>query len=146
MGEEEKKEEIKKNKKKTKNSFRSPVQDICENIAESEASRNFEVSTINGIKTVINDEGKKFIYYENLEDVRRSLGQKYPNMSKTQMYRELLKPYKHKVIEIVDIETGQSKEEYICAYGTCKKRFNKTWNLVDHLRMHEGIRPYKCTV
>lgn len=27
---------------------------------------------------------------------------------------------------------------------TENKQFNKTWNIVDHLRMHEGIRPYRC--
>ena len=98
----------------------------------------------NGIKMVRNNQGKQFAYFENLEEVRKDFSKRYPNMTKHQMYRELLKPYKHSISFEVDPDTGEKKEIYKCDYGSCSKKFNKTWNLVDHLRMHEGIRPYYC--
>lgn len=33
-----------------------------------------------------------------------------------------------------------------CKYKDCTATFNKTWNFVDHARMHLGIRPYKCHI
>ncbi|CAI2372974.1 unnamed protein product [Moneuplotes crassus] len=31
-----------------------------------------------------------------------------------------------------------------CAYGNCTRTFRKTWNFIDHARMHLGERPYQC--
>ena len=33
---------------------------------------------------------------------------------------------------------------YTCKYDGCNKEFTRTWSILDHVRMHEGIRPYTC--
>mmetsp|Transcript_11364 Transcript_11364/g.10031 ORF Transcript_11364/g.10031 Transcript_11364/m.10031 type:complete len:82 (+) Transcript_11364:353-598(+) len=34
---------------------------------------------------------------------------------------------------------------FICKHeGICNKEFERSWNLLDHLRMHNGIKPFKC--
>lgn len=99
----------------------------------------------NGHKYVQNKFGEEFVYYENLEEVRRVLRSRHPGMSKSTMYRELLQPYRHRVINLYDEQSGRlTKQVYKCGYENWDKQFNKTWNLVDHLRMHEGIKPYRC--
>ena len=35
---------------------------------------------------------------------------------------------------------------YICGFHNCGKEFMRTWNLLDHLRMHYGIRPFSCSI
>jgi hypothetical protein len=74
--------------------------------------------TQNALKLVKNAEGKEFVYYENLEEVRNALSKKFPSMSKHQMYRELLKPYKHAISQEVDSKTGAIKEVYMCGYDS----------------------------
>ena len=33
---------------------------------------------------------------------------------------------------------------YICGHPECGKEFMRTWNLLDHVRMHAGVKPYSC--
>ena len=33
---------------------------------------------------------------------------------------------------------------YRWEFKGCGKTFMRTWNLLDHIRMHNGVRPYKC--
>lgn len=33
---------------------------------------------------------------------------------------------------------------YTCNYEDCGKEFNRTWNLLDHARQHQNIKPYVC--
>jgi hypothetical protein len=83
-------------------------------------------------------------HYENLEEVKRTIGSQNPYMNKDQMYDEMLKPFKYeKVVEIDDVHHKQ-KVSYIWKYNGWNKRYTKTWNLLDHVRMHEGIRPFQC--
>lgn len=74
------------------------------------------------------------------------MGKKFPNMQREQMYKELLKPYKYRVLIETDEENKKDKELYFWGYDNCNKNFSKVWNLVDHLRMHEGLRPYYCDI
>mmetsp|Transcript_28593 Transcript_28593/g.25306 ORF Transcript_28593/g.25306 Transcript_28593/m.25306 type:complete len:106 (+) Transcript_28593:485-802(+) len=74
------------------------------------------------------------------------LKKRYPSMTKDSMYKALLHPYQHEIVESFDSVTNTVKQIYQCGYEGCDKQFNKTWNLVDHLRMHEGIKPYKCHI
>jgi len=34
------------------------------------------------------------------------------------------------------------KNIYICRYGKWEKEFLRIWNFLDHLRMHEKIKPF----
>ena len=83
-------------------------------------------------------------HLENLEEAKVVFASQNPNMTKDQMYDEMLKPYRCSKHVEVDTKTGKEKVSYRCDYDGCSKVFTKTWNLLDHVRMHEGIRPYKC--
>lgn len=83
-------------------------------------------------------------HLENLEEVKQVFGSQNPCMTKDEMYDELLKPYKCEKIVNKDFQNDKEKVIYVCKYENCDKRFTKTWNLLDHVRMHEGIRPFQC--
>ena len=53
----------------------------------------------NGQTYIKNSQGKEFVYYENLDEVRSVLQNKFPNMSKESMYKELLKPYQQQIVQ-----------------------------------------------
>lgn len=38
----------------------------------------------------------------------------------------------------------RNKRIIVCKYNNCDKEFNKSWNFLDHARMHEGIKPFVC--
>uniref|UniRef100_A0A7S3JGI9 C2H2-type domain-containing protein n=1 Tax=Euplotes harpa TaxID=151035 RepID=A0A7S3JGI9_9SPIT len=65
-------------------------------------------------------------------------------MSKEEMYHELLKPYRYERIRVIDESTHKTRYYYNCGYAGCTKQFNKGWSILDHVRMHENIRPFKC--
>ncbi|CAI2373156.1 unnamed protein product [Moneuplotes crassus] len=33
-----------------------------------------------------------------------------------------------------------------CGYGDCGKKFTRTWNFIDHARMHLGVKPFSCSL
>mmetsp|Transcript_16647 Transcript_16647/g.18503 ORF Transcript_16647/g.18503 Transcript_16647/m.18503 type:complete len:169 (-) Transcript_16647:95-601(-) len=39
--------------------------------------------------------------------------------------------------------TGRVLRYFICKYDNCERKFNKTWNFIDHVRIHTGEKPYK---
>lgn len=79
---------------------------------QKEKSRKVYDDGEESVPIVTNPQGKEFIYYENLAQVRRCLGRIHPQMSKQQMYKELLKPYKHHIFFTEEPENGQQKEVY----------------------------------
>lgn len=69
---------------------------------------------------------------------------KQGKFSKSDVNLELLKEYEYTT------ETRQEEGEdepitvYICKYNNCNKEFTRTWNILDHARMHKGVKPYSC--
>jgi len=46
---------------------------------------------------------------------------------------------------VTQTTSSSRKKRYIeCLYNGCLKKFSKSWNFIDHARMHIGIKPYKC--
>lgn len=43
-------------------------------------------------------------------------------------------------------KTGRVLRYFLCRYGNCSRKFNKTWNFIDHVRIHTGEKPYKCEI
>lgn len=84
-----------------------------------------------------------FETYKQLKAVAR---EEDPSISKQEIYEKLLKPFRHEKLLKFDPEAGRKRIFYYCRYEGCDKEFTKTWNLLDHVRMHEGIRPYKCNL
>ncbi|CAI2374476.1 unnamed protein product [Moneuplotes crassus] len=52
--------------------------------------------------------------------------------------------YKYDISYVKNEKTGRTLRYYICKYDNCHRRFNKTWNFIDHARIHTGEKPYKC--
>mmetsp|Transcript_15000 Transcript_15000/g.13165 ORF Transcript_15000/g.13165 Transcript_15000/m.13165 type:complete len:163 (-) Transcript_15000:94-582(-) len=54
--------------------------------------------------------------------------------------------YKFNTEYIKNDATGRTLRYYICGYDNCSRKFNKTWNFIDHVRIHTGEKPYKCNI
>ena len=65
------------------------------------------------------------------------------NMFKSKINAKFLKNYQCKVEERRNSKGGLTTF-YICKYQECNKEFTRTWSILDHVRMHEGVRPYVC--
>jgi uncharacterized Zn-finger protein len=39
---------------------------------------------------------------------------------------------------------GKDALIYVCSVPNCGKEFMRTNNIIDHLRMHAGIKPFSC--
>ena len=63
------------------------------------------------------------------------------NLTKSKVNMQLLKDYNCKV-EKRKNNRGGITTVYTCNYKGCNKEFTRTWSILDHVRMHEGVRPY----
>ncbi|CAI2359045.1 unnamed protein product [Moneuplotes crassus] len=86
------------------------------------------------------------IHYETYKQIKESCAKGETEVSKSQIYENLLKPFKHETKVMTTPVTGKETFVYICKYDGCDKEYTKVWNLLDHVRMHEGIKPFKCSV
>lgn len=80
----------------------------------------------------------------NAQEFLREKQIKDMELDKDEMYYYLLKPYKCHRINDFDEFQQKNNYTYVCRYDGCDKRFTKAWNALDHVRMHESIRPYRC--
>ena len=64
--------------------------------------------------------------------------------SKSDKNLEILSNYDYQIEQRRGNEADNPVTVYICKYKNCNKEFNRTWNMLDHARMHKGIKPYKC--
>ena len=51
--------------------------------------------------------------------------------------------YKKKVL---NEETQRLNTVLICGEPACRREFNKKCNLIDHLRIHSGLKPHMCPI
>ena len=64
--------------------------------------------------------------------------------NKEEMYLRQLVGYKYETVTYYDVSREREITEYKCGYEECGKMLQKPWNLLDHVRMHEGVKPYLC--
>lgn len=57
----------------------------------------------------------------------------------------MIKDYKCSISYLPGNSERRKKRVIHCGYGNWTKTFTKTWNFIDHARMHEGVRPFVCT-
>ncbi|CAI2387754.1 unnamed protein product [Moneuplotes crassus] len=58
----------------------------------------------------------------------------------------VLDKYKHSITYKKTRRTGRKNRIIHCEYQDCRMQFSKTWNFIDHARMHLGQKPYKCSI
>lgn len=80
----------------------------------------------------------------NEEEYERERQIEALNLDKDEKYLHLLKPYQYERVRAGDDVLEKVAYTYICKYQGCDKHFTKACNFLDHVRMHEGIKPYKC--
>ena len=104
--------------------------------------------TINNEKLIksLNQEGEgadfqKFETYKQLKEAAKVIN---PEITKEEIYEQLLKPFRYEKVKEWDETQNRFKTYYICRYDEWNRVLSKTWNLLDHVRMHEGIKPFVC--
>jgi uncharacterized Zn-finger protein len=45
---------------------------------------------------------------------------------------------------VYNYSTKRMNKVITCLYDNCGKQFTKTWNILDHFKVHTGEKPYKC--
>ena len=83
-------------------------------------------------------------HYETYKQLKKFAKESNPDISKEEIYEQLLKPFRHEKVKVWDQSQSRFRISYVCKYEECNKEFTKTWNLLDHVRMHEGIKPFSC--
>ena len=80
--------------------------------------------------------------YDTYKELKTIARQENPDITKEEIYEQLLKPFRYEKVKYWNRILRRFKISYICRYEGWDKKFTKTWNLLDHVRMHEGIKPY----
>ena len=84
--------------------------------------------------------------FESYNDLKIAARNENPDITKEEMYLKLLEPFKQEKIIEWSQKYGRLFTTYLCKYDGCNKKFTKTWNMLDHVRMHEGIKPFDCKI
>ena len=82
--------------------------------------------------------------FENYKQLKRVAKKNNLNITKEEIYEKLLMQFKHEKVKLWNSDHTKFKFKYICKYGDCNKEFDKIWNMINHVRMHENIKPYLC--
>ena len=75
----------------------------------------------------------------------QTLLKRLSNHTKSKANSKLLKEYNVKV-EKRFTDKGSESVVYVWQYGDWRREYTRTWSMIDHVRMHEGLRPYQCSV
>ena len=119
----------------------------------NEFYQKYWICSTNEYKELIMDEGdaQDWSFYlkpdqkiRNHWEFLRSEEIENMGLPKHEMYNLLLRPYFHESIIELDEQNLKAKYLYKCKYGDCNRVFTKGWNILDHVRMHEDLRPYQC--
>ena len=88
----------------------------------------------------------KEVHFETYKQLKKAVKSQETDLTKTEIYEKLLQPFKHSIKKVPTSKEGKFKTIYVCEYEGCGKDYTKIWNLLDHVRMHEGIKPYECKI
>jgi hypothetical protein len=105
----------------------------------------FAPPAFNNIGFVGGEMGQQTDSYDGI-DVNQIKGTVYENhviYSKNDINLQLLKKFKYSS-EVRTTATGRPQTVYVCRHDDCNKEFLRTCNLLDHVRMHSGIKPNLC--
>ena len=63
---------------------------------------------------------------------------------KEEMYYKLLENYKYEKLVTYDVDKAKEVVVLKCTYEDWDKVFSKPWNMLDHMHIHEGVKPHLC--
>jgi uncharacterized Zn-finger protein len=69
---------------------------------------------------------------------------KNKQLSKSEINLLILQNYEYEAVEKKNPITGHPYTVFRCIYKNCLKEMETTWNMLDHARMHKGVKPYAC--
>lgn len=58
---------------------------------------------------------------------------------------EKLKDHPVDIKQTYNPETKRMNKVITCMYDNCGKKFTKTWNILDHFKVHTGVKPFQCS-
>ena len=76
----------------------------------------------------------------SLPDVKGTVYENYVLFTKNDINLSLLKNFEFSK-KLQSTKSGRQQTVYIWNHEGCDKEFLRTWNLLDHVRMHSGIKP-----
>jgi hypothetical protein len=80
----------------------------------------------------------------NRNEFKRENMIKSLKLAKDEMYNRLLAPFKYEQTIVSCKGSLKLSNSFHCKYDGCQKIFNKACNFLDHVRMHEEVKPYEC--
>jgi len=72
---------------------------------------------------------------------RRKIG-----FSRNCAYLSSLKDYNYEYTPTINNSTGRGQAIFKCTETGCEKIFTRAWNMLNHARLHKGIKPYDCRI
>ena len=106
-----------------------------------EISKNETIVSIKSKRTTLEVQN-----LDTYKELKAAAKQSNIAITKEEIYEQLLGPYRQEKIKQWDRRSNRFRILYIWKYEGWDKQFTKTWNLLDHVRMHEGIKPYTCKI
>jgi len=58
---------------------------------------------------------------------------------------EKLKTHPCKTAHVYNPRTKRMNKVITCLYKNCGRKFTKTWNILDHFKVHTGEKPFQCS-
>ena len=87
----------------------------------------------------------QYSYYNN-QQTEDFFFDKPENFRVKEAKKAELSEYKYGTCYKYNKRSGRNIRYYICQYDNCGRLFNKTWNFIDHVRIHTGDKPFKCDI
>jgi hypothetical protein len=81
------------------------------------------------------------LFHPNGEQCSRKSNEKRSSTDSYDNHEKLYNGYKYSTRTRYD-ERGSKQTIYCCRFEDCTKEFTRTNNILDHLRMHAGIKPF----
>jgi hypothetical protein len=113
------------------------------NDMKSESNSNYKISQWNSTSS---RSYKTKFWTWGLTTIQKNIVNKVLTANNMQ-YLVQLKPYNYTIRDKKSITTGKTTFLYVCRHRSgCNREFERSYNLLDHCRMHVGIRPHQCHI
>ena len=114
-------------------------------------NRNFEMENMNKFSFYLNQE-----IVDSLTVINQTKTEKSKQTTKMNKFwkikkkgkripiKEKLKMHPWDIQQSYNSDTKRINKVLTCLYDGCGKKFTKTWNIIDHFKVHTGLKPFSC--